>query len=36
MNIFPAGSGNEIWILQEQPAADYRDPNTWSIERLSL
>ncbi len=36
MNIFPAVSGNEIWILQEQPAADYRDPNTWSIERLSL
>lgn len=36
LNIFPAVSGDEIWIIQEQPAADYRDPNTWSIERMSL
>lgn len=36
MNIFLTAAGDEIWIIQEQPAADYRDPNTFSIERLPL
>ena len=36
INIFPTAAGDELWIIQKQPAADYRDPDTFSIERLPL
>jgi len=36
MKLFPAVSGDAVWVIQEYPPADYNDPNTWSIERLEL